>query len=53
MGITVSPDIAQEHIEKLLKVIKEIEIYIDDIATFSNSWEEHMQLLDKILFKLE
>ena len=29
------------------------EVYIDDIGAFSNSWEEHMALLSKILTLLK
>ncbi len=29
------------------------EVYIDDIGAFSNSWEEHMTLISKILTLLQ
>ena len=49
MGISTSPDIAQELMEHILGDIKDLEIYLDDLAAFSGSWEEHLQLLTRIL----
>ena len=40
MGITVSPDIAQEIMERLLNTITDIEIYIDDIVCFSKDYDQ-------------
>ena len=54
MGVSQGPDIAQQLMEDLLRdLIKDLEVYIDDIACFSNSWEEHMELLGKVLRRLE
>ena len=53
MGITVSPDIAQEIVECLLNTITDIEIYIDNIACFSQDYDLHMTLLDTVLSKLQ
>ena len=53
MGITVSPDIAQEIMEHLLNTITDIKIYIDDIACFSQDYDQHMTLLDTVLSKLQ
>ena len=50
MGVSQSPDIAQEVMEKLLE---DLEVYIDDIACFSDSWEAHLILLDKVLTRLQ
>jgi len=42
MGICESPDIAQEIIEEVLEsLLDEVEIYLDDCAAFSDSWEAH------------
>ena len=38
MGVCQSPDIAQEIMEKILRDIDDLEIYIDDIACFSNDF---------------
>ena len=46
MGTNQSPDIAQEELEKTLEGIENVEKYIDDIAIFSNTWDEHVRTLD-------
>ena len=53
MGISTSPDIAQEIMERVLALIEDIEIYIDDIACFSNVWRDHLDLLKVVLECLE
>ena len=53
MGISTSPDITQEIMEHVLALIEDIEIYIDDIACFSNAWCDHMNLLKVVLERLE
>lgn len=53
MGVSQSPDIAQEVMEHVLRDIENIEIYIDDIACFSNSFEEHITLLKTVLDRLQ
>jgi hypothetical protein len=42
MGIKQSPDFAQEIIEDVLRGLDECKVYIDNVGTFSNSWEEHL-----------
>ncbi|KAG7355485.1 reverse transcriptase RNA-dependent DNA polymerase [Nitzschia inconspicua] len=49
MGIKQSPDVAQQIMEDLLRDCPEVEVYIDDIGIFSNSWQEHIASLHKIL----
>ena len=49
MGLKCSPDFAQEMMENIFQLAEDAEVYIDDIGAFSNSWEEHMALLRKIL----
>jgi hypothetical protein len=49
MGLKCSPDFAQEVIKNIFSKVEDAEVYIDDIGAFSNSWEEHMALLSKIL----
>ncbi|KAG7372934.1 reverse transcriptase RNA-dependent DNA polymerase [Nitzschia inconspicua] len=45
MGLANSPDWAQATMEEVLQdVLQDIEIYIDDIAIFSKTWEDHIQL---------
>ena len=53
MGVSASPDIAQEIMERVLGHLEDLEIYLDDLAAFSGSWEEHLELLDKILTILQ
>ena len=52
MGITQSPDFAQEVMENLMRDIKDADVYLDDVGAFSKSWEHHMKLLDQILTRL-
>ncbi len=49
MGLKISPAFAQEVQENIFGEVEDAEIYIDDIGAFSNSWEEHMSLLCRIL----
>jgi Reverse transcriptase (RNA-dependent DNA polymerase) len=54
MGVNQSPDIAQEIMERVLSSsMEEIECYIDDITAFSDDWESHKTLLNKLLTKLQ
>jgi Arginine decarboxylase (spermidine biosynthesis) len=53
MGVCQSSDIAQEIMEQVLRDIEGVEIYIDDIGIFSNSWEEHIDTLHKVLERLQ
>ena len=50
MGVSPPPDIAQEIMEQVLaSLLEEIEVYLDDIAAFSDDWESHLVLLEKLL----
>ena len=53
MGIAPAPDIAQEQIETVLHDLDDVEAYIDDVAVFSNSWEEHVAMLRTVLTRLQ
>ena len=54
MGVSVGPDIAQQHMENILRDVSEVEIYIDDIAVFSNgSYADHIHKLQRVLQRLE
>ncbi len=53
MGLKCSPDFAQEVMENIFQEVEDAEVYIDDIGAFSNSWEEHMALLCRILTLLQ
>ena len=53
MGLKVSTDIAQEIMEDVLRDIPGCEIFIDDVALFSNSWEEHQHTVNEALKRLQ
>jgi hypothetical protein len=53
MGLTCSPDFAQEIMENIFCDVEDAAAYTDDIGAFSNSWEGHMALLSKILTLLQ
>jgi Reverse transcriptase (RNA-dependent DNA polymerase) len=53
MGISQSPNIAQEAMEDLLRSLEEANVYINDIGVFSNSWSDPLSSLSKILTLLE
>ena len=54
MGINQAPYIAQEMMERTLKnIADDLEIYIDDIGIFSESWDDHLIILDKVCKRLE
>ena len=52
-GIKVSPDVAQEIMEDVLRDIQEIDVCIDDVGVFGDSWEEHLRTLDRVLQRLQ
>lgn len=53
MGVSQSPDIAQEIMESLLRHLEEIDVYIDDIGVFTDSWQHHLVVIDKVLTILQ
>ena len=53
MGVSQSPDIAQEVMEDLFRALEQTDVYIDDVGVFDNSWEEHLASLDKSLSILQ
>jgi hypothetical protein len=52
MGLKCPPDFAQE-VENIFQEVEDAEAYIDNIGAFSNSLEEHMALLCRILTLLQ
>ena len=53
MGVSQSPDIAQEIMEDIFRQLDEVENYIDDIGIFNDSWNAHCDSLTKVLTLLE
>ena len=52
MGLKPSPDFAQSIMEQVLSGL-DMDVYIDDIAIFSDTFEEHIAQLDKVLSRLQ
>ena len=52
MGLKISPDEAQFRIEQVLQGL-DVEVYIDDVGIFSNTWEEHCTLVTQVLSRLQ
>ncbi len=53
MGLRNSPAFAQSVIEAVLVDIPQVEVYIDDIGIWSNSWEEHVEVLKTVFSRLQ
>jgi Reverse transcriptase (RNA-dependent DNA polymerase) len=53
MGIKQSPDIAQQIMEDLVRHFDDVDIFIDNIGVVSNSWDEHLNSLRKVLSLLQ
>jgi hypothetical protein len=53
MGIRQSPDIAQEIMEDIFCDIKPVDVFINDIGVFNDSWTQHLETLDIVLQHLE
>jgi hypothetical protein len=51
MGLKCSPDIAQAAMENVLSGIKDADIYIDDVGSFSDKWDHHVILIATILWR--
>ena len=53
MGVSTSPDMAQDIMEQVLRDLDDTEVYLDDIAAFSTDFTAHLVLLEKILSHLQ
>jgi hypothetical protein len=52
MGLKSSPDFAKEVMKNIFRDVAEVEVYIDDIGIFSDSWKQHLAVLCIVLQKL-
>jgi hypothetical protein len=53
IGLKCSPDFAQDFMENIFRDVAEVEVCIDDIGIFSDSWEQHLPaVLHRVLQKL-
>ena len=52
MGLKCSPGFAQSMMENVLAGIPDIDVYIDDVRSFSISWKQHLVLLNTVLCHL-
>eukprot|EP00957_Ditylum_brightwellii_P176336 13427244-Ditylum_brightwellii.AAC.1 len=52
MGLKCSPDFAEAAMENVLRGIEDADMYIDDVWAFSNNWECHIKLIDKIICRV-
>ena len=53
LGVVQSPDFCQETMEHVLQGIMDADIYIDDIGCFGKSWEQHLQVLEQVITRLQ
>ena len=53
MGVSQSPDVAQEIMEDLFRHLEETDVYIDDVGCFNDDWKSHLSSLDKVLSILQ
>jgi hypothetical protein len=49
MGVKQSPDFAQEVMEDIFWHLSDIEVYIDDIGIWAQSWEHHQRVVAEVL----
>jgi putative transposase len=53
MGVKQSPDFAQEVMEDIFRDMENVEVYINDIGIWAQSWAHHHKIVDKVLHRLE
>jgi NADH dehydrogenase/NADH:ubiquinone oxidoreductase subunit G len=54
MGAKISTDFAQEVMEDVFKDMREfVEVFLDDVGVFSNSYTEHMRHINLVLTRLQ
>ena len=53
LGVAQSPDFCQETMEHVLQGVMDADVYIDDIGCFGKSWEQHLQVLEQVMNRLQ
>jgi hypothetical protein len=53
MGIKPSPDFAQEVMEEIFRNMNHVQVYINNIGIFAQSWEHHQTIISQVLKQLE
>jgi hypothetical protein len=53
MGVKQSPNFAQEVMEDVFGGMQDVEVYIDDIGIWGQSWEHHQAVVTKVLKRLK
>jgi hypothetical protein len=53
MGIKQSPDFAQEVMEDIFCDMPDVEVYMDDIGIWAQSWKHHQRVVSEALERLE
>ena len=52
MGVCQSSDFAQATMEEVLRGLSNVTVYIDDIKITHDNWEEHIQCVKEVLYRL-
>jgi len=54
-GLTQSPDWAQATVKEVLSnlLYECVEAFIDDVGIFNKTWDEHLQVIDRVLDRLQ
>ena len=53
MGLSNSPAAFQRLMTRVLKGIKGVSVYIDDITIYSRTWKEHLNILKQVFTRLK
>jgi len=53
MGLSISPDFFQAHMQRLLADLPFVKVYLDDVLIFGNgSYEDHLKKVTQVLMRL-
>ena len=53
LGVAQSPDFCQETMEHVLQGVMDADVYIDDIGCFGKLWQQHLQVLEQVMTRLQ